>query len=332
MESLCSTVSNIPSEDDFLSMAPEARALTAVLDHKSTPPIASQEYAIMNVLKTLHKESSDGKPLRHISLVSDEMYPSFPLVDFLNVHQIKFQVLDEPRHEMISWSSMPISTIPFFPPKVDGDSWAAERSKPGLKTQLHAGVLRFTFKGTDFTVYKVVWHKPRHGSEMQCSLYDIVFEGPSDEWSSTESAGHRLAEEIYLWAGDNRDGIWVFQGGHWNKNRELRNAIQQASWQDIFLDKEFLTNLRRDVRSFFDNQKIYDNLGTSWKRGILLVGPPGNGKTETIKVLLKEAKQNALYVKSFTSADEVSFFIFHLPVVNAEVLIGIARTWSQSNF
>lgn len=167
---------------------------------------------------------------------------------------------------------------------------------------------------------------------MQCSLYDIVFEGPSDEWSSTESAGHRLAEEIYLWAGDNRDGIWVFQGGHWNKNRELRNAIQQASWQDIFLDKEFLTNLRRDVRSFFDNQKIYDNLGTSWKRGILLVGPPGNGKTETIKVLLKEAKQNALYVKSFTSADGVSFFIFHLPVVNAEVLIGIERTWSQSNF
>lgn len=35
--------------------------------------------------------------------------------------------------------------------------------------------------------------------------------------------------------------------------------------------------------------------------GLLLLGPPGNGKTESIKVLLKESGQAALYVKSFTT-------------------------------
>jgi len=65
--------------------------------------------------------------------------------------------------------------------------------------------------------------------------------------------------------------------------------------------EEFREDLRRDTRTFFESKDVYDGLGVVWKRGILLLGPPGNGKTESIKALLKETAYPALYVKSFTT-------------------------------
>ena len=123
------------------------------------------------------------------------------------------------------------------------------------------------------------------------------------QWRSQRA--RRLAGDVFSWAGSIQDGIWVYQEGHWSKSQALWNAIQRTSWDNVCLDPEFLRNLRGDIRAFFDNAKIYQSLGIAWKRGILLLGPPGNGKTESIKVLLKESDQVALYVKSF-GADGVS--------------------------
>lgn len=87
------------------------------------------------------------------------------------------------------------------------------------------------------------------------------------------------------------------------------------------LAPEFKENLKRDMLQFFASKSIYEALGITWKRGIcefeihaeqraltynitpvvVLLGSPGNGKTESIKALLKEAPYPALYVKSFTT-------------------------------
>lgn len=85
------------------------------------------------------------------------------------------------------------------------------------------------------------------------------------------------------------------------KDKALWKSVQSAQWDDIVLDEQFLDGLKRDTKTFFENMEIYNELGITWKRGLLLLGPPGNGKTESIKVLLKESGQSALYVKSFTS-------------------------------
>ena len=64
----------------------------------------------------------------------------------------------------------------------------------------------------------------------------------------------------------------MFQNGRWNKSKSLYKAIQVTSWDDIVLDESFKEDLRRDTDTFFSSREVYESLGITWKRGILLLG------------------------------------------------------------
>ncbi|KAL8875880.1 MAG: hypothetical protein Q9198_005825 [Flavoplaca austrocitrina] len=62
-------------------------------------------------------------------------------------------------------------------------------------------------------------------------------------------------------------------------------------------------NLVADVEGFFDREEDYRSFGVPWKRGIILHGLPGNGKTISVKALMHCLSQRSpeiptLYVKS----------------------------------
>jgi transitional endoplasmic reticulum ATPase len=117
----------------------------------------------------------------------------------------------------------------------------------------------------------------------------------------------RLILEAGRWAADLHDEVWVFDGGYWQKSRELFESVRHASWDAVILDPAMKRSLIDDHLSFFSSRDTYARLKVPWKRGIIYHGPPGNGKTISIKAMMHTlyAQQPTpvptLYVRSLTS-------------------------------
>jgi hypothetical protein len=54
------------------------------------------------------------------------------------------------------------------------------------------------------------------------------------------------------------------------------------------LNDNIFEEINKDIDSFFENEKFYTENNLAFKRGILLYGPPGNGKSSAIKQILLE--------------------------------------------
>jgi transitional endoplasmic reticulum ATPase len=120
----------------------------------------------------------------------------------------------------------------------------------------------------------------------------------------------RKAEALIVaagqWSGELHDEVWVWDRGHWEKSAELYRNIMKASWDAVILDEDMKKAIIRDHLSFFSSRDTYDELRVPWKRGLIYYGPPGNGKTISIKAMmhtLYTQKQPipALYVRNFSS-------------------------------
>ncbi len=97
--------------------------------------------------------------------------------------------------------------------------------------------------------------------------------------------------------------VLVFGQGHWSKDEHLYRSIQGARLDALVLGGTLKEDVRADAERFFRARATYERYNIPWKRGLLFVGPPGNGKTHMVKGLLNTLGQPALYVKAFRSKD-----------------------------
>lgn len=120
-----------------------------------------------------------------------------------------------------------------------------------------------------------------------------------------------LLKEATLWGVELHNEVWVFDQGYWQKSRELWDSVQHSHWEDVILEEGMKKAIIDDVENFFDNRETYQDLKVPWKRGIIYYGPPGNGKTISIKAMMhslyqrgvKDDRQTVptLYVRSLAS-------------------------------
>lgn len=103
------------------------------------------------------------------------------------------------------------------------------------------------------------------------------------------------------WNSEIRDEVLVFEDGDWAKNPDLFQAIKSATFDNLILENVLKQDIQDDLNNFFASRETYHTYGVPWKRGILFIGSPGNGKTHTIKALINQMQQPCLYVKSFQS-------------------------------
>lgn len=90
--------------------------------------------------------------------------------------------------------------------------------------------------------------------------------------SKEAKAAHELVAEVMRYGVSIKEVIWVFMMGGWTPDRELWEAVQKASWDDVVLDADFKKSLQEDYRSFFKSEDTYHKLNVPWKRGLIFLG------------------------------------------------------------
>ncbi|KAF9569095.1 P-loop containing nucleoside triphosphate hydrolase protein [Agrocybe pediades] len=197
-------------------------------------------------------------------------------------------ILNLPGASITPLEKNPLVTNLFFVPL------ARASGVPGvLVDQIEYGAFKISWKQFDYIVY-VVTYPAGFGKQSQ---YFVLHEGPEE------------ASRLYLLAaGAYADGmheeIWVFEQGFWRKSHGLWLEVQKASWDDVILKDAFKKALQKDVYGFFASEALYKELAIPWKRGLIMYGPPGNGKTISLKTIMKTCGDKGfapLYVKSFQS-------------------------------
>jgi AAA+ superfamily predicted ATPase len=119
--------------------------------------------------------------------------------------------------------------------------------------------------------------------------------------ADSQSLAETFFAEVCGWSAGVRGEVLVFQDGEWTKSEELFHAIKHATFDNLILRDRLKEEIQDDFARFFRSREVYERYHIPWKRGVVFIGPPGNGKTHTLKALVNQLQQPCLYVKGFKS-------------------------------
>ena len=147
------------------------------------------------------------------------------------------------------------------------------------------------------------------------SYYFILYE--RSKLANTETRPlpvDQLIAAATKWNKDLHEEVWVFHQETWAKSSKLWKSVEQSKWDDVILDPVMKKALIDDVEGFFDNEAEYREFAVPFKRGIILHGAPGNGKSLSIKALMNSLASRpdpipTLYVKSFAGCHDETYAI-----------------------
>jgi len=122
------------------------------------------------------------------------------------------------------------------------------------------------------------------------------------------AAEKQIAEDFYRsvceWSCEVRGEILVYHDGYFRKEKRLLNSIKSATFENLILPESLKQQIQNDFQQFFSSREVYERYQIPWRRGAIFIGPPGNGKTHTLKALINQLDKPCLYIRSFKSEDE----------------------------
>ncbi|KAK0550813.1 hypothetical protein OC846_002349 [Tilletia horrida] len=164
-----------------------------------------------------------------------------------------------------------------------------ELAQGSMQAQPSNVALEIEYNGTKIHLYFCEWIGEQGRRKFAWFAH---FAGTSDK------VGRDLFAEVYCWQNVLKDEIWMYDET-FSKSKSLYADVMSADAEDLVLPEQTLDRLRRDTKTFFESRRIFESLQVPWKRGILLMGPPGNGKTATIKAIIRDSigKAAILYAR-----------------------------------
>lgn len=104
---------------------------------------------------------------------------------------------------------------------------------------------------------------------------------------------------------------------------EKSNLIKKEAFDGIFLPEDILSDITGEIDNFLKSKNLYkDDLRLPWKRGYMLIGPPGNGKTSLIRAIcqywgLKQfdiqkaiQKDGSIRFDAFTNSSSIDMMLY----------------------
>ncbi|KAI9836884.1 MAG: hypothetical protein M1819_001049 [Sarea resinae] len=195
------------------------------------------------------------------------------------------------------------------PPNIRSRVFEAARRRtfdddPGqLRDAVLFGRYDYRWEGHKFLVYVV-----QGETFARCDNRTYILSEPERGQAANRSVS-QSADALILaacaWAERSHEEVWVYDQGRWNKDKELWKAVQDKNFDDIVLEGTLKSSIMRDMVGFFDGRKLYAEYGAPWKRGLIFHGPPGNGKTMTVKAIMNTLMSRSnpiptLYIKTLS--------------------------------
>jgi hypothetical protein len=166
------------------------------------------------------------------------------------------------------------------------------REPPHLSERPHNAWMRVRWEGHAIDVVRTEWQE----GYSQRHRFWIV--------DGTREVADAFFSAVCAWCHLPRNELLVFNGGCWSRSRPMWSAVQQTSFDELILAGDLKAEIRGDLQRFVNAREDYARLRVPWKRGILFVGPPGNGKTHCLRACVRLLDVPCLYVQSLASRYE----------------------------